>query len=828
MSATPPRRVNLDSQPWVGHGVRLRHASARVESVTAEILAAQPDDGSQSVASEDHASDGDEDVDEMSWYFKCSRRNGDDYDHEMEKARVLRLMGKLHLEEKDEILTDVRNQFRVMAAASKKAGEDLDRLDYKQERTYQEFDAMARNLLNDVDLHEHHTLDAMDHFQRSMANVRKSRCWSIAPVEQHKEEDELRALELLEHMTDEEIEREIAIIRTEISTKEKEALKVIEDMGEHETGKDIGDVDADVLLEQERIVVYMKETVKQIEGRGRLLKEAIDHMTGRSVLGVDGEFLELSHEAEVVIDELKEDIRQTLLPQLLAEREADHGDELRPLDDAYFNKVKRQCEGLEDGLRAADEVQERLTRAGALEEDMQEKLDFVNREGALPESVLLDANLEKISGISFGADSDSDDDLQENGGAVVLVDAQDVNEELKKEIRCANEEQRDMLNRLIEARRDENQVRTRYDALETGAKNMQRTLEHLSGQHQLFVDSLALARGAPLAGALPERARRHTNARSEAAAVAVAAMLGAADGPQGHKELKGERLWMDAFLSELGDTFKQDSFQIQSDVISAFAQEEVRLAQEIRELENMFLDRVSELTEKLRGGPDEAVLEQVAQGQTDARAALEVFQSSRKTLAEGCVEVVAELPQLATAKEALFSARCGAVKLAKGLGQDVGRRLVRSGTALGAATGQLAEALMLQEENHSMSLRIAAMSDEMTSLRARRDEEETRKARMAQTRKARAAQQVKTSLKRFREQGLSTKVLEEKKEEGKEETHVASVGSDGADADTAAAADQARELRRQTRALCALRAEVNAFAIFNKSRSKGTDSVASD
>lgn len=780
------------SQPWPGHGGRLRKANARIKRFAADLLTPHTIDCTVEF-DEERASDNDS--------VNFDIEDFEAWDTNVEKTRVQRLLNKLQIEKRDELLQSVHDELRVVALSSRRELVKLDHEEQNQDRAMKEFDASVLDWGSKLNDQEAHTKHSVSNFKRTMQHIKQVRSrLSVGGSPTFFDRTMMLAPKDLDEMSHEDLAAEVQIIRLILQQKEKEARECI--CMVYEADPTAVCPQDDVIVEQERLLEKMSGTLEQIDRRGHALREATEYLADSSVGGdVQGQSVStdenpfLSEDVAKLLEEIRAGIPERLLPELQREREAEHGDELHSID-TQLCKLRQQGDELAGSIQAAEQAIEQLTHTEAWQEDAQARVAAAS-EGREPKTLLVDSILEGVRSISSVVDCDSAGEVAQDS-VVTLRHIREVSEDLQQDVRCGMVDQRDLISVLAESvYKQSEQAREQFECQQREEQAVQHALDTMTGHQQLFIDALALARGTPLPGTQPRIPSNCVTGHGTVALGAVASMFAEA----GSGTPDGD-MWMDAFLANMGDTFKKDSFGIQSHIIDALAAEEMQLSQEVHEAEDSFSARVEELSRALGDSADAHLLEQIEASVQDGRRAIDDFTSSRQALAKSGKEVVEAAAFKYHSVDELLEARRLAVKTAGSL----------QSSALGAmAGGILMDVVALEDENHALSKQISSLGDEIDALRRHRAsamESVAKKKKHAELeRRRRSMDALKTTaeLERMHTQrDGSVKTVEAQEELN---SHLAQL-----DAESIPGSKQARKLRRECRELGAVRAEAKALA----------------
>jgi len=793
---SPAQAADSVSQPWAEHGARLRKLNARIERHAAELLTPHTIGGTRT-QHEEGASDDDSEADSVNFDIE----DFEAWDINVEKTKVQRLLNKLQLDKRDEVLQSVHDKLRGVALSSRRELVKLDDVERRQDRAMREFDTAVLDWGTKLNDQEAHTKHSVDHFNRTMQHIKQVRSrLSVGGSPALFDRTMMLTPQDLDGMSNEDLAAEVQIIRLILQQKEREARECVR--MEYQSDPTAIGLQDDVIIQQERLLGKMSGSADRIDTRCHALREAIEYLTDSNA-GEDGwgqsvsmdENPDLSEGVAKLLEEISAGIPERLLPDLQREREAEHGQELQSIDTTHLRRLRQQSDELASSIQAVEQAIEQLTQPGSWQEDAQARVTAAS-EGKQPRTLLVDNILEGVRSISAVVDCDSDGE-EAQGSGVTLRHIREVSEELQQDVRCGMVDQRNLISIVAESvYKESEQAREQFECQQRDVQAVHHALDTITGHQQLFIDALALARGTPLPGTQPRLLSNVITAHGTVALGAVASTFAEA----GSVTPEGD-MWMDAFLANMGDTFEKDSFGIQSHIINALAAEEQQLSQEVHEAEGSFSARVGELSRALKDGADAHLLEEIEACVQDGRQAIHDFTSSHQALDRGDQEVVEGATFKYHSVDELLEARRLAVKTAGSL----------QSTALGAmAGGMLMDVLALEDENHILSRQISSLGEEINALRRHRA------SAMESAAKKRHALEVKVELERTRMQRDGSVKTVEVQQEGRPrclspfelDLQLAQLDAQG----SIPGSEEARKLRRECRELGAVRAEANALA----------------
>jgi len=298
------------------------------------------------------------------------------WDQAAQQVRLEKLLSKLRVEQRREVLEGVSSWLEDRAAIARRDLIQLRRSDSDRVACDRELDDAACRVEKELDQHGRLS-ESMRDFCRTLGDVDSKRRRAATPKAGLD-----GAFPPAELMPLVEVEAAMEELRTQLSEREAHlrellesdpGMKVVDAMeaglspaasGNVAPQEDSTEPREDCLVEGcRRLELHMCETIEGYEERTRLLRESLDQIR----LDSSGR---LSRECLQVVHDIREEVRSAMLPELQAEREAEHGADLKPGDEAFLDCLVHECESLDRRLSAASRAIGRLSFEGAKEADV--------------------------------------------------------------------------------------------------------------------------------------------------------------------------------------------------------------------------------------------------------------------------------------------------------------------------------------------------------------------------------------------------------------------------------------------------------------------------
>jgi len=549
-------------------------------------------------------------------------------------VRVKGLLSKLHFEQREEVLTKVHKRLNGKVAKANVDMDELDQLGEKQARRCNKVEYSAHDVRTELNKKENSAIDLISDFRRSLSVADRARREAMYKTGLGPARSGITCD--TDNMSNAELEGAIKNLEVLVLDREAEAQASLLAMAETDGSTLPMGAEANVTDEMHQKLLYMRETIREIEKRGRLLKEAVDYMSGRYAFGEDGESEPLSHEANVIVEELREEVRQVILPELQASREEEYGDDLVPVDRTQLEKVQNYCEGLAHRIVKAEAATERIRRPGACKEYVDHlviAVDNGRKSLSRPDIAILDANLESL-GVDDEYETDEEDKknkvpnrrLQSSPAPTSVAplrhnDVVAATELVRKEIRSCRDGQCRLINCLSEATCELKAMQEDVNIAEKRAKVLQENQQVVQSSIELFMRTLSVLQQEPTpVGGNPCGQESQVCSNSVAAAMATLTASGVSSA--------NADLWADPFLIEGTEQLTADVLASQDGVLAALREERGRLDLECRELGTKYDQRLKELSGACwsdPGGAAEASINDAKTVAANGRAAMKAF-----------------------------------------------------------------------------------------------------------------------------------------------------------------------------------------------------------
>lgn len=720
---SPASRTAQGLQAIHDHVQHLRRVNEKVTQVAADLDAADTANLLQATAKrrEEDDSDGSEDS------LEFNVRDFEEWDTRAQKNTVYRLLNKLQCDKRDHYLHEVYDNLRYMAVDSRRELAKLDRVEQKQDRAFQEYNSVVQALIGKLANKDDRAKSTVDEFQQRLQQAQQAQKQESGLYEHGAAHDDMLLLSQkeLESMSEEDLASEVQLIRGILQKKKKDAKWLMQEIvpSLDEFAVDLQD---DVVTQQERLLTKLGDVLHDTDARNVLLKELEAHLgkssaEARRASGSKSEGEpELSANAARLKEELGADIPDRLLPDLLKDREADHGEELKPIDTTVLDMMSQQNKQLGTALESVEGIMEQFVQPGVGIDDVRSRV-IAAYHGKAPPHQLTDTLVESLRELLLTQkDTDWETEVHSEAyttSSVSLDDIRELTATLKRDIRCGVGDQKDQLSTLVSAMKKAEQAKADFDKWEAQVFTMKDTLNLMTHQQQLYEEASTLANGATLPNTSEREPSAATLARGPAATAAVAAAFAEAGADLGTDDAQ----WKDLFCKELGSTTDSLTFQAQANIVDALAEEERLLLKDLREAEGLFKSRVQQLSSELRGSREEGLIAELEGCVERGRSAMEEFRAAREDLSSLGNSVAGAVAVKRHNIEALVDARRSAAKNAAYMHSTFSAERVK---------GVLMEVVALCAENRHYCKRISALDRQINSLRSDRSrlkDEATRK-----------------------------------------------------------------------------------------------------
>jgi len=391
------------------HEKQVNEVSARIQELLNDVdsasdkapLEAAPPDGEGSGGSE--ASCDSDTVD----YGRRPTGDGP----RLAQQRLRTLLSRLNTDKRDVVLAEVREWLHDRVSFARQDLSQLGCLDVECAEDGSETLQAAKATEEDLQRHGRDMIGALREFCAALANMEtakresRQRLSSKTGVRVYRPKRRSTSGQGQGHapMTDEELEVAIQELREKLHQAEDQACEELRKVqeaervrmlpSEEEDSADLGP--GDIYSEQEKVLLYLRESIRENEIRAKMIREVNDNLHGKVMMGDHGEFIPLSQEALRVARGLQEEVSNAILPELLADREARHGEDLRVENEERLSKLTAECQSLDQRIRTLGALVTQLHNDETLEEDLQAQLSAIDA-GQLPQGTLLQSCLSAL------------------------------------------------------------------------------------------------------------------------------------------------------------------------------------------------------------------------------------------------------------------------------------------------------------------------------------------------------------------------------------------------------------------------------------------------
>lgn len=300
------------------------------------------------------------------------------------------LLGQLHLEERQNVLSQVVEWFVGHTPAAQKDIAVLERADKECLRRECERAWSALGTEDRMRKKERNTVRQVQQFVESVAIEHERR------GEQDSEEEDLVEFDQrLLKLSDERLTIELATLRKEIANKEKDVMQImlnIAERGSFLTGSSIESIrheiekqdgSSDLVAEQEKLWVLAEDELRQLEAHKDMIFETIGFVKGR-MKGEDGK-VPLTDEMSHFLKKKRQEVETKHGPGLLAKRMEDHGKELEAPSSETLLRLQNETAELNQRIQQAAALNLKVTSESQLNVDFDKALAALKTPRAPPD-----------------------------------------------------------------------------------------------------------------------------------------------------------------------------------------------------------------------------------------------------------------------------------------------------------------------------------------------------------------------------------------------------------------------------------------------------------
>jgi len=583
----------------------------------------------------------------------------------MARSRLERLLGRLHHEQRDQVLKEVGIWLDSRLGEAQKEEARLIRLDKDCSRESADAVQNAGFLLERLQSREVGPTGPVGEFFKELSEAQ-------AKLQEERHEKHTPTAGTLDvrhgkNMTDEEIEAAIEATQREIEVVEVEAWRDLCELNASELGgQDHPEKPpSDIIDQQQQMLVYMRESISTNERRAKSIKEAMDQLGGRKNTVTTA--VTVGDVASTIIEEIRQEVKDTVVPELLTWREQTHGEDLKLPPEDYLQRIRDECQQLQRKTSAAVDVLSLFAADDAFAEDMAAQLVAIE-EGELPQQTLLHSGLaavdqlvEEDSATSEGPSSrrsgsislgspparlhsmrrsalhvEGEEDTEADAMAGMRVEAKE--EEVRREVQRCLDDQRKLQYEVLQASRALRSSRQELAQVSAHEAEVRDNIDLLDSNTKLFSSTVDIMRGQCMTDAEIDRQSQRgqaPNTNEATGAATVAAVVGL--GGRGKSSAQETQSWAAAFLACDNETYDKESNLVQREVLKALADEEKHLATECRELEDSMQQRARQFFEMQRLGQcglNEKSAQHLRACIEEGRNSLEDFNTALQTTSE--------------------------------------------------------------------------------------------------------------------------------------------------------------------------------------------------
>lgn len=290
------------------------------------------------------------------------------------------LLGQLHLEERQHVLSQVVEWFVGHTPAAQKDIAVLERADKECLRRECERAWSALGTEDRMRKKERNTVRQVQQFVESVAREHDRH----GDLDSDEEEDFVQFDQRLLNLSDERLTIELAQLHKEIANKEKEVMQIMLNIAERGSFLTAASIDSirsemekqdgssDLVAEQEKLWVLAEDELRQLEAHKDMIFETIGFVKGR-MKGEDGK-VPLTDEMTHFLKKKRQDVETKHGPGLLAKRMEDHGKELETPSTETLLRLQNETAELNQRIQKAGALNLKVTSESQLNTDFDKNL----------------------------------------------------------------------------------------------------------------------------------------------------------------------------------------------------------------------------------------------------------------------------------------------------------------------------------------------------------------------------------------------------------------------------------------------------------------------
>uniref|UniRef100_A0A7S4SM91 Uncharacterized protein n=1 Tax=Alexandrium monilatum TaxID=311494 RepID=A0A7S4SM91_9DINO len=687
MFAPPPAQPS----PVAEHETEVKEVGARIAELLGEIGFPSEEEPAQPVLLPDGEGEGVADAEASSDSDLDIYCTGDG--QQRAERRLEKLLGRVNCDEREATLGEVSEWLEGRASCARQDLHHLSRMDRECVDQGAEILLALKDLREQVGRRGRDTMSSVQDFRTALSQIMRNRRAS-KHVSRARRSSTMPPPEPQSIMTDEQLGEAIKELQERVRQSEAQAREELRELRHAERvllqsdEDDVADPDSgDIIAEQEKMLLLLKESIEEYETRARLVKEVNDNLHGKVKMGPYGEVIRLSQEAMRISQALQEEVSSSVLPELLAQREADQGEELKLPNEDRLVQLVAQCEALQRKSGALGSLAARMSEGNDLEEDLAAQLRTLGT-GQLPQSTLLHDCLIALEEV--------DDDLEDSGPEAEEASKQQQQQEhqqhrtgrpkpevgpdpseddVRRHAQTCLQESSSLQKKILEVVQSTKAKQAEAKAMEEEDQAVMRLLDVLEGHKALFKGALAAARhGQPVLESPPSpvagvRRQLFSEARlgidagkdimpppGKTSFYSVVAQARCTSlGWKGTQELPPEDMsWLSAFKADEDNAYAKEALEEQENALKAMVEEEKRLSQECGELEDVLSRKVAEITTLSRtphGGVTEHTAGLLTESAKAGHEAIKDLSRSLQALREVALQQPARLEPCLTLQE---------------------------------------------------------------------------------------------------------------------------------------------------------------------------------
>mmetsp|Transcript_10752 Transcript_10752/g.19510 ORF Transcript_10752/g.19510 Transcript_10752/m.19510 type:complete len:822 (+) Transcript_10752:152-2617(+) len=517
------------------------------------------------------------------------------------RYRVEVLLASLNLEARQQALRKARDWFKDRVPGAQRDLHILDKLDRDCFKRESELSFTAMALEERLRKRERLPAKGLQQFCRELSKADASEKSKDARRETTQREGKLVA------MSDEELHEATKDLKVQLALKEEEArvsLQSIKDKNKgikaatkffkeaNSLGLDVAEVPLleDILVAQERQLLYEKETLRHVEGQRELIRECADYISGKPrPMGQYGEPKPPSASLVVLLENKRKEVRSQRRGELVSKRKVELGDAIVMPNEAYLLRLKDECEDIEHRTRAAVALKEKCSDVDAVKADIEQQFSDILG-GMIPVPSQLESCLEMLDPTrDWAAENFRDEDP----GSPLAAESEWIGRketDLSQQVRGLQEAQSALHGELLQVTQMLQATQGRLSQEEINRDTAKETFELLKDQHALILTTLSCTRMPGGSSPMPKRQGgrgRDDPALSAALDEAASEVLGSLaleDSP-----------WLQAFQEGETGAFSKDEIHLQNEVLMQLSKEEKHLQKECEELHQVFNNHAEEV-----------------------------------------------------------------------------------------------------------------------------------------------------------------------------------------------------------------------------------------